>query len=184
MTAALVAKGLRKQYGRVTALDGLDIEVPEGVICGFIGPNGAGKTTTFGVIGGLIFADQGQVDILGKGPLKPGALQREFSMLPQDCELVPQVPVLAYLTYLARLTGMTAAEARKTAEQRLDEVALKERANDTIKQLSHGMRRRVSVAQALLGDPKLVLLDEPTSGLDPELVIRMRELFSAHSGKR
>ncbi len=184
MTAALVAKGLRKQYGRVTALDGLDIEVPEGVICGFIGPNGAGKTTTFGVIGGLIFADQGQVDILGKGPLKPGALQREFSMLPQDCELVPQVPVLAYLTYLARLTGMTAAEARKTAEQRLDEVALKERANDTIKQLSHGMRRRVSVAQALLGDPKLVLLDEPTSGLDPELVIRMRELFSAHRGKR
>jgi ABC-2 type transport system ATP-binding protein len=183
-TPALTAKGLRKRYGSVTALDGLDIEVPEGVICGFIGPNGAGKTTTFGVIGGLIRADQGSVDILGKGPLKAGAGDGSFSMLPQDCELVPHVPVITYLTYLARLQGMTKAEAEKTANERLVEVALADRARASIKELSHGMRRRVSVAQALLGDPKLVLLDEPTSGLDPELVIRMRELFAAHRGKR
>jgi ABC-type multidrug transport system ATPase subunit len=181
---ALVTEGLRKSYGRVTALDGLDIEVPQGVICGFIGPNGAGKTTTFGIVGGLIMADGGLVDILGRGPLHPGEHENLFSMLPQDCELVPQVPVITYLTYLARLQGMTQAEAKKTAEQRLDEVALADRAKATIKQLSHGMRRRVSVAQALLGDPQLVLLDEPTSGLDPELVVRMRELFASHRDKR
>lgn len=184
MSHALVTRGLRKRYGHVRALDGLDIEVPEGVICGFIGPNGAGKTTTFGVVGGLIEADEGEVDILGQGPLKPGEHGGAFSMLPQDCELIPQVPVIRYLTYLARLQGMSAAEAKKTAEERLDEVALKDRANNSIKELSHGMRRRVSVAQALLGNPKLVLLDEPTSGLDPELVIRMRDLFASHRGNR
>lgn len=184
MSAALVVRNLRKRYGRVTALDGLDIEVPEGVICGLIGPNGAGKTTTFGIVGGLIRADEGEVDILGEGPLRAGHQPGLFSMLPQDCELIPQVPVLPYLTYLARLQGLTAAEAKKTASQRLDEVALADRAGATVRELSHGMRRRVAVAQALLGDPRLVLLDEPTSGLDPELVIRMRALFGSHRGKR
>ena len=184
MSAALVARGLRKSYGRVVALDGLDLEVPEGVVCGFIGPNGAGKTTTFGVVGGLIHADAGEVSILGGGPLRAHASRGDFSMLPQDCELVPQVPVLTYLTYLARLQGLTAAEASRTATERLNEVALADRAKASVKELSHGMRRRVAVAQALLGDPKLVLLDEPTSGLDPELVIRMRELFASHRQKR
>ena len=184
MTAALALTGLRKRYGKAVALDGLDFEVPQGVICGFIGPNGAGKTTTFGVVGGLIRADAGSVNILGRGPLRPGQRPMVLSMLPQDCELIPNVPVLRYLTYLARLQGLSAAEAKKTAEARLDEVALGDRADSTIKELSHGMKRRVSVAQALLGDPKVVLLDEPVSGLDPQLVVRMRELFASHRGKR
>lgn len=183
-SAALTLTGLRKSYGRTVALDGLDVEIPKGVICGFIGPNGAGKTTTFGCVGGLIYPDAGTVDILGHGALEPGLGKHVLSMLPQDCELVPNVPVVAYLTHLARLQGMSKDEARKTAEQRLDEVALGDRATATVKQLSHGMKRRVAVAQALLGDPQVVLLDEPTSGLDPELVIRMRELFASHRGDR
>ncbi|MEM9696538.1 MAG: ABC transporter ATP-binding protein, partial [Myxococcota bacterium] len=184
MVTALSLTELKKSYGVVRALDGLNLEVPEGVICGFIGPNGAGKTTTFGVAGGLIRPDSGQVNILERGHLVAGREPGVFAMLPQDCELPPQVPVQRFLEYLGRLQGLTAVEARRAADQRLDEVALRDRATDTIKQLSHGMRRRVQIAQALLGDPKVILLDEPTSGLDPELVIRMRDLFVQQRGHR
>lgn len=181
---ALTIKGLYKAYGKNQALSGLTLKIPKGVICGFIGPNGAGKTTTFGIVGGLIGADAGEVDILGQGWFKPSVHTGVLTMLPQDCELSPHVPVVEYLRYLARLQGLTKAEAAKTADEMLDEVALKDRAKSKLKELSHGMRRRVAVAQALLGDPKLVLLDEPTSGLDPELVVRMREVFEHQRGKR
>ena len=184
MTAALTITGLQKRYGRTIALDGLDLTVPEGVLCGFIGPNGAGKTTTFGVVGGLIHADEGSVDILGHGPHHPGKHRGMLSMLPQDCELSPHVSLRQLLTHYARLQGLSAAEATRDVDARLDEVALTDRAGARIKTLSHGMRRRVAIAQALLGSPSLVLLDEPTSGLDPELVVRMREVFESHRGKR
>jgi ABC-type multidrug transport system ATPase subunit len=184
MSAALVIRGLRKAYGRTIALDGFDLRVPKGVICGFIGPNGAGKTTTFGIVGGMIRPDAGEVDILGKGPLQPQAHPGLFTMLPQDCELSPYVTLRQLLTHYARLQGATAAEAAKDVDERLEEVVLKDRAEARIKTLSHGMRRRVSIAQALIGKPKLVLLDEPTSGLDPELVVKMRDVFAAHRKKR
>jgi ABC-type multidrug transport system ATPase subunit len=184
MTAALKIRGLRKSYGRTVALDGLDVTVPKGVICGFVGPNGAGKTTTFGVVGGLIRPDAGEVDILGKGPLAPRQNPGLFTMLPQDCELSPHVSLRQLLMHYGRLQGLTLAEAEREVAARLDEVALTDRAEARIKTLSHGMRRRVAIAQALLGSPRLVLLDEPTSGLDPELVLRMRDVFASHRGKR
>ncbi len=182
--AALKIDGLFKNYGRTVALDGLDLEVPEGVICGFIGPNGAGKTTTFGIVGGMIRANAGDVSILGRGPLAPQKHPGLLTVLPQDCELSPHVSLRQLLTHYARLQGLSKADAIKDVDARLDEVALKDRADARIKTLSHGMRRRVAIAQALLGSPKLVLLDEPTSGLDPELVVRMRDVFASHRGKR
>jgi ABC-type multidrug transport system ATPase subunit len=184
MTAALELRGLRKAYGRTVALDGLDVSIPKGVISGFIGPNGAGKTTTFGIVGGLIREDAGEVDILGRGPLSPHEYPGSLTLLPQDCELSPHVSLRQLLTHYARLQGLGAAEAARDVEARLDEVALSDRAEARIKSLSHGMRRRVSIAQALLGKPELVLLDEPTAGLDPELVIRIREVFASHRKKR
>jgi ABC-2 type transport system ATP-binding protein len=184
MKAALTIKGLSKKYGRTVALDGLDVTVPEGVICGFIGPNGAGKTTTFGIVGGLVRADGGEVDILGRGPLQPHAHPGSLTMLPQDCELSPHVSLRQLLTHYARLQGWSADKARRDVDARLEEVDLLDRAGARIKTLSHGMRRRVAIAQALLGTPDLVLLDEPTSGLDPELVVRMRDVFASHRGKR
>lgn len=183
-TPALQLRGVRKRYGRAVALDGLDVVVPPGVICGLIGPNGAGKTTAFGIVGGLIRADAGEVDVLGQGTLDPYRLPGKVTLLPQDCELNPSTPVRTLLTYYGRLQGLTAKTARVAADRVLDEVALADRATSKIKQLSHGMRRRVALAQALVGEPELVLLDEPTSGLDPELVVRMRDLFALQRGKR
>jgi len=184
MTAALESRGLHKSYGRTVALDGLDLSVPEGVVCGFVGPNGAGKTTTFGIAAGFIRADGGEVDILGRGPLRPAAHPGTVTLLPQDSELSPHVSIRQLLTHYARLQGLTAAEAAKNVDERLEEVALTDRAGSRIRQLSHGMRRRVAIAQALLGSPDLVMLDEPTSGLDPELVVRMRDIFASHRGDR
>ena len=182
--SAVRLRGVRKRYGKVQALDGLDLDIPKGVICGMVGPNGAGKTTTFGVIGGLIRPNEGQVDVLGAGPFDPRVHRGRLTLMPQDCELPPSTPVAQALTFYARLQGMTGGEAEREVARVLEAVNLQDRAASRIAQLSHGMRRRVQVAQALLGSPELVLLDEPTSGLDPEQTARMRELLLAERGRR
>ncbi len=181
---ALRLRGVTKRYGKNTALDALDLEVPAGALCGLIGPNGAGKTTTFGVTGGLVRADAGEVDLLNDGPFDAERHKGRLGLLPQDCELNPSTPVRQLLVFYARLQGMDRRRAEYQADKVLEAVDLSDRAGARIRQLSHGMRRRVAVAQALIGEPALVLLDEPTSGLDPHLVVRMRELFLAQKGRR
>ena len=180
--AALSLRGVHKAYGRVKALDGLDLDVPRGATLGLVGPNGAGKTTTFGVVGGLVRPDAGDIDILGLGAFDPVRHAGRVLLLPQDSELNPHTPVRTLLVNLARLQGLTRGEAARTADGVLDEVELSDRGGSRVGQLSHGMRRRVAVAQALLGRPELVLLDEPTSGLDPALVVRMREVVRRRQG--
>ncbi|MFT5684271.1 MAG: ABC-2 type transport system ATP-binding protein [Myxococcota bacterium] len=182
--SALSLKGVVKSYGSNQALDGLDIEVPQGAICGLVGPNGAGKTTTFGIVGGFIRPDAGDIDVLGGGPFAPQVHSGRVTLLPQDCELSPYMPVRELLVHFARLQGLSRHDARKDADRVLELVDLADRATHRLRQLSHGMRRRVATAQAFLGDPALILLDEPTSGLDPAQVVRLRELFRAQRGKR
>lgn len=182
MSLALRLRGVRKAYGKVQALDDLDLDVSRGAAVGLIGPNGAGKTTTFGVVGGLVRPDAGEIDILGGGPFDPGAHRGRVMLLPQDSELNPHTPVRTLLVNLARLQGMTRGAAGVAADGVLDEVELRDRGGDRVGQLSHGMRRRVAVAQALLGSPEIVLLDEPTSGLDPALVVRMRDVVRRRRG--
>jgi ABC-type multidrug transport system ATPase subunit len=176
-TSALKLEGVRKTYGKRTALAGLDLSVARGSITGLIGPNGAGKTTCFGVVGGLLKIDAGSVDVLGQGPFDARKQRGMLGMLPQDSELAPHGRVRAQLIYLAELQGLRKAQAHKEADRVIDLVALRERTDGRLGELSHGMRRRVSVAQALLGSPPLVLLDEPTSGLDPHLVKHMRDVI-------
>jgi ABC-2 type transport system ATP-binding protein len=184
VTAALRLDRVQKRFGSRQALRGLSFEVPQGAICGVIGPNGAGKTTCFAIIAGLLQPDAGEVDVLGAGPFRAELHSGSVSLLPQDAELSPYLPAHELLAHYAQLQGVSAANARVEAERVLAEVALSDRARARVGELSHGMRRRLQVAQALLGDPKLVMLDEPTSGLDPELVVRIRQLLLAQRGKR
>jgi ABC-type multidrug transport system ATPase subunit len=183
-TPALWMSAVSKRYGRIEALRGLSFSVPQGAICGMVGPNGAGKTTAFGVALGFVRPDAGEVSVLGLGPFDPWRHKGRVGVLPQDCELSPHTPVDALLRGYARLQGRSAKEADHDVDTILDEVELNDRRGALIRQLSHGMKRRVAVAQALLGAPELILLDEPTNGLDPELMVRMRSVLRRRGGER
>ena len=153
MTAALEIRGLRKSYGRTVALDGLELTVPEGVVCGFVGPNGAGKTTTFGIAAGFIRADAGEVNILGRGPLRPEAHPGTVTLLPQDSELSPHVSIRQLLTHYARLQGWSADKARRDVDARLEEVDLLDRAagrppSDRVVQQVHRLELAGSIGRA------------------------------------
>ncbi|MEC7983823.1 MAG: ABC transporter ATP-binding protein [Myxococcota bacterium] len=177
MTHAIHLRGVSKSYGNHTALDNLSFSVPRGSICGIIGANGAGKTTLYSIIGGYLPFDGGEIDILGDGPFDIKRHQGRVALLPQDSELHLDTPIHDILLYLARLQGMSKTRALQETDRVLQAVDLHERRTAHIDQLSHGMRRRVCVAQALLGNPELILLDEPTAGLDPHQTARLREVF-------
>lgn len=180
---ALVARDLRKRYGRISALSGLDLEIPAGVTCGLVGPNGAGKTTAFAAFAGLVALDAGQVTLFGEGPFDPVRHAGRVSLMPQDSSPSSHATLAQSLRFYAELQGMTRAAARREADAWLDRVRLREQANRRPGELSHGMRRRLNLAQALMGQPELILLDEPTSGLDPELVAEMRDLLLERRGE-
>ncbi|HJX68278.1 MAG TPA: ATP-binding cassette domain-containing protein [Candidatus Limnocylindrales bacterium] len=170
---ALATRGLRKSYGSRRALDGLDLSVPTGVVYGFLGPNGAGKTTTMRVLTGLIHADGGSVEILGR-PFKRGDRHRLFEV----GALVESPTFYPYLSARANLRELAASGApvpSKRIEELLDLVGLCDRANDKVQDYSMGMKQRLGIAAALLNDPKLLLLDEPANGLDPAGIVAMRD---------
>ncbi len=177
MTAALTFSDVHKRFGRTEALRGLNLEVPRGALFGLVGPNGAGKTTAFSIACGFLREDRGEVAILGGRGFDPARLRGHVAALPQDAALGRETRCLEQLMFFARLQGITGAEARKQAERALADVGLADRHHAKTKTLSHGMLRRLGVAQALLGTPDLVLLDEPTSGLDPRHALDLREVF-------
>ena len=146
--AAVELRGVVKRYRRTRALDGLDLRVPRGTLVGLVGPNGAGKTTTFGIISGVLEPDEGTVDVLGSGPFHPRAQAGALGVLPQDCALNPHSSARQLLTFFGRLQGLTRAEATREADRLLDELRLGDRATSRVGELSHGMKRRLAVAQA------------------------------------
>jgi ABC-2 type transport system ATP-binding protein len=174
---ALQLSGLRKRYGTQLALDGLDLRVPRGSVFGLVGSNGAGKTTAMAVTLGLVRPDAGSVDILGEGPFDAARHAGRVALMPQDSLMPPYTRVAEALVFYAALQGLPAAEARRQAARTLDLVHLGDRAGSAVRTLSHGMRRRVAIAQCLLGEPELILMDEPTSGLDPREVLNLRDLL-------
>jgi ABC-2 type transport system ATP-binding protein len=180
---AVSTRELCKRYGNQVALDGLNLAIPSGAVCALIGPNGSGKTTAFGLLAGLLMPDSGSVDLFEEGPFDPAKHAGRLSLMPQDSLPSPHASLRQSLLYYAELQGLSASAARTEAEHWLGRVHLADRAHARQSQLSHGMRRRFSVAQAFLGAPQLILLDEPTAGLDPELVAEMRGLFSERRGQ-
>jgi len=181
--AALTLGKVHKRFGNVRALRGVDLRVPRGSIFALIGPNGAGKTTLFSVVCGFLRADSGQVDVLGGAP-DPLRLKGRLGALPQDAMLGRELSVREHLVFLARLQGMTLEVAAREAERVLGVVDLADLADRRAGTLSHGQGKRVGVAQALLGDPELILLDEPTAGLDPRHAHDLREAIRAQRGKQ
>lgn len=182
MSAALVVSGLRKSYGSRRALDGMELTVPTGSILGLVGANGAGKTTLMSVCCGLLQPDAGSVDVLGEGAFNPVRHAGRVTILPQDSRLPLHAHVGDLLHFYGRLQGVPAAQLRPQVTQMLEWVNLADRFHSPVKSLSHGMMRRLTVAQAFLGDPKLIFLDEPMSGLDPREVARMRDLLRQRRG--
>lgn len=184
MNTALRVKGLVKRYGRRRALDGLDLEVPAGSLFGLVGSNGAGKTTLMTLCMGLLQPDEGAVDMLGQGPFDPARHAGRAALLPQDARLPLHARVGELLLFYARLQGMSGGAAREQIGRLLEWVNLADRRDSAVRTLSHGMMRRLTIAQAFLGEPELVFLDEPMSGLDPREVARIRELLRGRRGRQ
>lgn len=183
MEAVLSIKGLTKRYGRQVALAGLNMMVPKGCVAAFVGANGAGKTTTFSVVGSFIRADAGFVEVCGFPLSEYRRRGGVIGLLPQDVQLFESRTLDRQLFLFARLSGLSAHSAKYEVSRLLDMVDLADKAAALPSDLSHGMRVRFGVAQALVGNPPLVLLDEPTAGLDPKMIAGFRELIERIRGK-
>lgn len=184
MNNALEMRGVVKCYGRRRALDGLDLEVRAGSIFGLVGSNGAGKTTSMAVTVGLLRIVGGSVDLLGAGPFSPERHRGRVSLLPQDSRLPLHARVAELLRFYGTLQGLPAREAARSADAMLEWVHLSDRRDQAVRTLSHGMLRRLTIAQAFLGSPELVLLDEPLSGLDPREAARIRSFIETQRGRQ
>ncbi|MEV1332690.1 ABC transporter ATP-binding protein [Micromonospora costi] len=163
------ARGLVKRFGDFTAVDGIDVEVLPGEAFGFLGPNGAGKSSTMRMVGCVSPPSAGELRILGMDPVRDGpAIRARLGVCPQLDNLDPELTVRENLTTYARYFGIPRRVARERAAELLDFVQLAERADSKVEPLSGGMKRRLTIARALVNEPEIVLLDEPTTGLDPQ----------------
>jgi ABC-2 type transport system ATP-binding protein len=160
--------GLTKRYGPVVALDGLDLEVPRGVVFGLLGPNGAGKTTTIRLLTGLARATAGRAEVAGvvAGPDTP-ALQRSIGYLDQDPRFYGWMRGRELLELVGRLHGLRGPALRRRVADTLERVGLTEAAGRRVGGYSGGMRQRLGIGQAIVAEPELLILDEPVSSLDP-----------------
>lgn len=174
---ALELLDVTKNYGRVRAVDGVSLAVPDGALFGLIGPNGAGKTTTFGLLSGFLSPTSGEVRVRGRvlSPAHPPV--GRVLALPQDAHLPARKRVLSLLIFLGRLSGMSRRQARESGEHALERVGLADLAARPVGTLSHGQRRRVGLAQCLVGNDEVIVLDEPTSGLDPRTALELGQLI-------
>ncbi len=179
MTFAIRARGLTKRYDDVAAVDGLDLEVERGALYGFLGPNGAGKTTTIRMALGLIHATSGGVEVLGEPVATGRGPLRRVGALVEEPAFYRYLSGRRNLEYFARAGGRGEDTRNRLArvDACLAQVGLTDAADKRVKAYSQGMRQRLGIGLALLGEPELLMLDEPTNGLDPTGMREMRELL-------
>jgi lipooligosaccharide transport system ATP-binding protein len=173
---AIELHGVRKRFGPITAVDGLDLEVPDGICLGLLGPNGAGKSTTMRLLTGQAIADEGTIRVLGHElPAEAKAARAEMGVTPQLDNLDVDVTVEDNLAVYARLYRVP--DVREAVERGLRLARLTERRRDAVDKLSGGMRRRLLLSRGLIHSPRLALLDEPTVGLDPQIRTQLWSLI-------
>ncbi|MEQ2472469.1 ABC transporter ATP-binding protein [Laedolimicola intestinihominis] len=171
-------KDLVKRYSKNTAVDHLNFHVQKGQIYGFLGPNGAGKSTTMNMMTGYLAPTEGQILINGYDVAEePMEARKCIGYLPEIPPLYPDMTVLEYLRFAAELKQLPKNERSTEIERVMDETRIKDMENRLIRHLSKGYKQRVGLAQALLGDPEVLILDEPMVGLDPKQIIEIRELI-------
>jgi lipooligosaccharide transport system ATP-binding protein len=193
MESAISLRGVVKRFGPVTAVDGLDLDVPFGACVGLLGPNGAGKSTTMKALTAQVILDEGEIEVLGyRLPADSKQARAEMGVVPQLDNLDVSLTVEQNLLVFSHLYRVPAGERKAAIQHALGIANLSERSNAKVDELSGGMRRRLLVARSLIHRPRLVLLDEPTVGLDPQvrqelwaLIDRMRSegvsiLMSTH----
>ena len=174
---------LTKRYGRVTAVQDVSFRVERGEILGFLGPNGAGKTTTMRILTGYMPATEGNAIVAGFDVFdQPIEAKRRTGYLPETPPLYPDMSVLEYLDFVAKIKGVPSSERRTRVQYVMDRTRIADMANRLCGNLSKGYRQRVGLAQALIHNPDVLILDEPTAGLDPKQIIETRELVKELAG--
>jgi ABC-2 type transport system ATP-binding protein len=166
-----------RSFGKTKALDNVSFQVNAQSIFGLLGPNGAGKTTLFSIIANFIRPDSGSIEVLGYDVKDVSKINGRLTILPQDALFQQNVPILEQLTFFRLLDGRTKSEAEKEVKRTLEMVGLGDYTKRRIHSLSHGMIKRLGIAQAFLGEPEVILLDEATSGLDPKNAKQIRDLI-------
>lgn len=180
----LVFENISKAYKETVALSKINLSMSNGVY-GLLGPNGAGKTTMMKIMTDLIPPSTGRVLLDGQDIAAMGAdFRKKLGYLPQDFEVYPNFTAEQFLLYIARLKGLSKYEAKRQTDDLLVMVGLEKKARNKLKGFSGGQKQRVGIAQALLGDPEILVLDEPTAGLDPEERIRFRGIISGLSQQK
>jgi ABC-2 type transport system ATP-binding protein len=165
---AIVAEGLEKSFGKIRALDGVDLVVPEGTIVGLLGPNGAGKTTAIRILTTLLQPDRGRAVVLGHDVTKePDAVRAAIGLTGQNTAVDDNLTGAEFLRMVGRLYHLTPAQARSRADELLGRFDLADAAGRPVKGYSGGMQRRLDLAASLVNEPRVLFLDEPTTGLDP-----------------
>jgi ABC-2 type transport system ATP-binding protein len=184
MTAMIEVTGLTKRYRDRVAVEDLTFTVPAGEILGFLGPNGAGKSTTMKILTGYLPATSGTVKVAGFDVFEePYEVKRRTGYLPETPPLYPEMTVRGYLKFVASIKGVRRGQMAAELERVAHATGVAEVMERLIQNLSKGYRQRVGVAQALLGNPPVLILDEPTEGLDPSQRAEVRQLIKGLAGQ-
>ena len=175
---AIHCRGLVKRFGKFTAVNGLDLDVPEGAFFAFIGPNGAGKSTTIAMLTGIYGADEGRIEVLGHDMRRdPLPAKARIGVVFEELALFERLTGRQYLAFCGQMYGLTRSEAEARAAELLDLIELKHKADGLVSDYSKGMRRRLAIAAAVIHAPDLIFLDEPFEGIDILAGAVIRELL-------